>query len=88
MAALLDQVGHLGAHAQIKAGIMLPLLSNEIEKVPLRHQGQEPASSREMAQVGERNLFIADLHRKMIDLLVRQLEELVEQAQLVHYLQS
>ncbi len=48
-AALLDQVGRLGMHAQIESLVALALLGQEIEKIPLRHQRDEFAVRRQMA---------------------------------------
>ena len=45
------------------------------------------AARRQMREVGERDAVVADLAGQLAHLLMRQLEELVEQAELVHDLE-
>ena len=86
-AALLDQVGRLGLHAQVERRVAPGLLGQEIEEIPLRHQGDEFAARRQMAEIRHREALRADLTGQRLDLLMRQLQELVEQAQFVHQLE-
>ena len=53
---LLDQAGRLGRHAQREGRVGLGLLGQKIEKVPLRHQRDELAGRRQVAEVGEADL--------------------------------
>ena len=85
--ALRDQIGGLGLHAQMEFRIALALLGEEIEEVPLRHQRDEFAAGRQMAEVHHRDALGADLEGQARHLLVRHLEEFVEQAELVHQLE-
>src|SRR4051794_1810963 len=64
------------------------LRREEIEKIPLRHQRDKAAACRQMAEIGERDLGIADDAVQLADLLVRQREKRIEQAKLVHDLQG
>ena len=75
-AAFLDQVGGFGIHVQMEAFVALALLSEEIEKVPLRHQRHEFAVRRQMGEIGHRHALGADLGADPFDLLVRHFEEL------------
>jgi hypothetical protein len=86
-AALLDQVDRLGVHRQREGRIELRLLAEEIEEVPLRHQGDEPAFDREVAEVGDRDPRVGDPRGQMVDLVVRPPQELLQEAELVHQLQ-
>ena len=81
---LLDQIGRLGLHAQVECPVALALLGQEVEEVPLRHQRDEFAVRRQMAEIGHRKAFGADLPGQRFDLLMRQLQELVDQAEFVH----
>ena len=84
---LLDQVGRLGLHAQVECFVALALLGQEIQEVPLRHQGDEFAVRRQMAEIRHLKVLGADLAGQRFDLLMRQLQELVEQAELNHQLE-
>jgi hypothetical protein len=83
-AVVLDQVDRLRPHADVERGVALALLGEEIEEVPLRHQCNELAAGRQMGEIRE-GIFVTAKDRADIDLLlVRQLEERVEQAELAH----
>ena len=84
---LRDEVGGFGLHAQREAGISLGVQRQEIEEIPLRHEGDEPAARRQMREVGERELGVADHAPDLSQLLVRPAQELVEQAELVDQLE-
>ena len=58
---LLDQVCRLGLHAQVERLIALALLGEEVEEVPLRHQRDEFAVRRQMAEIGHLKVLGADL---------------------------
>jgi hypothetical protein len=63
------------------------LAGKEIEEVPLRHEGDEPAARRQVAEVGDREKFVADRDAQPRHLLVRQAEERLEDTELVQNLQ-
>ncbi len=85
--AFVDEVGRLRLHHQMEAAIALAMRGKELEEVPLRHEGDELAVGRQAREIGERDLGVAEQRVEVIDLVVRQLEELVEQAELAHQLQ-
>jgi hypothetical protein len=85
--ALLDQAGDLGAHAQVEGGIALPVLGNEIEEIPLRHQRNVFAHRRQMGKVADGDARRADLAGQMIDARMRQPEKFLEQAEFMHQLE-
>src|SRR6185437_7780276 len=62
-------------------------LGEEIEEVPLRHQRDELATRRQMREIADDDALVADLALDLRQLVVRPLQELVEQAQLVHQLE-
>ena len=84
---LLDQVGRLGLHAQVECLVSLAVLGEEVEEVPLRHERDEFAMRRQMAEIDHLNVFGADLGGQRFDLLMRQLQELVDQAEFEHQLE-
>ena len=63
-------------------------LGEEIEEVPLRHEGNELAARRQVAEIREVVLAVAEERGDGGLLVVRQLEELVEQAELAHDLEG
>src|ERR1700722_1627991 len=78
---LLDQAARVGLHAQVKCLVALGVLGEEVEKVPLRHQGNEFAVGWQVAKIDQLNVFGADLRGQGFDFLMRQLQEFVDQAQ-------
>ena len=81
---LLEQPGRFGPHHQAENRKPAGLSGQEIEEVPLRHEDQEPAARRQVTEVGERHGDLADLDGQLADLLMRKLQEVVEQPQLMH----
>jgi hypothetical protein len=49
--ALFDHVCRFGVLAQVEAFVAPTLLSQEVEEIPLRHQGDELAARRYMAEI-------------------------------------
>jgi hypothetical protein len=74
-------------HPEVKGGIDLASLRKEIQEIPLGHEGDEAAPSREVGKVSDDNLGIADIPGKSLCLLMWPLQEIVEEAKLVHDLQ-
>src|SRR5262245_48110450 len=65
---------------EIRVALGVP--GQEIEKIPLRHHGNEPTSGSKVCEVREPHQLIANYARKTSRFLVRQFEKLVEQAEL------
>jgi hypothetical protein len=82
---VLDQAGCLRLHHQAESRQPAPVLREEIEKFPLRHESDEFALHRQVGEIGHHDRAAADLALDARELLVRPLQELLEQAQLVHY---
>ena len=72
---------------EMKARIAARLVGEKIEKVPLRHQRDETAMGRQMGEIGKDDALVADLPGELAHLLMRALEEIVEDAELVHDLE-
>jgi hypothetical protein len=68
----------------METGERLRLLDDEIQEIPLRHQSDEFAMRGHVREIGDHHSFVANLAGKLKNLLMRALEELVENAKLVH----
>ena len=75
-------------HHQLETGITSRFLGDEVEKIPLRHERDKAAAGRQVPEVRNGQPHLADLSVKLVDLLMRQLEKLVEQAELVHHFEG
>jgi hypothetical protein len=84
----LDQVGRLRLHVQIEARVALAVRGQEIEEIPLRHQRDELAARRQVTEVHEGELLGTERAAERVRLGVRQGEEFVDQAELVHHLEG
>ena len=60
----------------------------EVEEVPLGHEGDEAAVRRQVGKVGDRHRRAADVAGELPYLLVGALEEVLQEPQLVHHLQG
>jgi hypothetical protein len=56
-----DQVIGLRPHQQPKARIAAALFREKIQKIPLRHQRDELAARRQMAEVRQRQVKVSEL---------------------------
>src|ERR1700730_12926428 len=79
---LADEVGRLGAHHQAEAPVALAFAGQEIEEIPLRHEGEELGTRGQVGEVGEVDRRVADEAGDLAHLLVRQLEEAAKQPEL------
>ena len=86
-APLLEEAHHLGAHPELEGRVAGRLLREKVQEVPLGQERDEPAARRQMGEVGERHRHVADLHGQLVHLLVRQLQEVLQQPELVHDLE-
>ena len=60
------------------------MFGDEVEKLPLRHEGDEAAMSRKMSEIGQHGGFGADLAGEFAHFLVGTLQKFVQNPQLVH----
>src|SRR6266487_4048294 len=83
-----NQVDRFDLHLQTEVRILLSVLGDKIEKIPLRHEGDELALSRQMRKIGHYYEIVTDLPADLAHLLVRALQEIFEQAEFMHDLES
>src|SRR5579871_1519421 len=76
-----NDVSALGLHQQMESGISLALRRDKVEEVPLRHERNEFASGRQVAEVGHRNPLVAELGIDLVHFVMRNLEEIFEKSQ-------
>ena len=85
--AIPEEVLDLCPHLELEARVELGVIGEEIEEVPLRDKDDEAAARGEVGEIGEDDLVVADDSADLAHLGMRQLEERIEQAELVHDLQ-
>jgi hypothetical protein len=78
------QVGHLDFRSQTKRRAAPRMFGNEIQKIPLRHEGDEFAVRRQMRKIRDSRFFGAEVHVNLPHLLMRLAQELFEQTEFVH----
>src|SRR5947207_691864 len=83
---LLDEIGHPRLHLQVECGITPGLLSDEVEEVPLWHESEETAVSREMGEIGNCDAILSHLTSKFAYFLMRAFQELVQNTEFMHNL--
>src|SRR6185295_16636436 len=84
----LNQVGCFGPHQQMKIGQVLRMARQEVQKVPLRHQGDEFARGGQAREIADGEMAVANVQISGADFGVRQLEKVLEQTQLPHDLKG
>src|SRR5437660_1629094 len=75
---LLDEIGHLRLHLQVECGITPGLLGDEVEEVPLWHESEETAVSREMGEIRNCDGILSHLTGELAYFLMRALQALVQ----------
>ena len=85
---LRDQVLGFGLHQQVKVGQLFALRGQEIQEIPLRHQGDELGGSGQPGKIADGEMLIPDLDIAGANAGVGQLEEFLQQAQLMHHLEG
>src|SRR5712692_8123443 len=83
----LQQVDHFRLCLHFESRIARAMFVDEIQKVPLRHEGDEFAVRRQMRKVRERDEVLANLSAQLTHFLMRPLEKILEEAQLMHQLE-
>ena len=68
----------------MEAGIALRVGPDEIEKIPLRHKGDEFAVRGQMGEIGDGGGLVADCGRSFAHFLMRPLQKFLEQPEFVH----
>src|SRR5436190_19516441 len=82
-ARLLDEIGDFIFHGQMKAGKSSARFGKEVKEIPLRHQRDELAAGRQVAEIRKLYVAVADDAVQLADFLMRAREKGLEQAALV-----
>jgi len=85
---LFDEASNLGLHLYVERGIAAALFGEEIQEVPLWHERHKTTPRPEVRHLTQENLVTADPSADLAYFLMRPLEKLVEQTQLVHRFKS
>lgn len=85
--AATDQIDGFRIHHHLERGEALAGLTQEIQEVPLRHEGNERVLGAEPAEIGDPHGRAAKQAVHHLQALVRQLQEPIDQAELVHHLE-
>src|ERR1043166_672709 len=64
------------------------MISDEVEKIPLRHESNKAAASRQMSEVSERKCGVPNLSIQTMNFLMRKSEQLVQQTKLGNHLKG
>ena len=78
LAILLNEIGRFGLHLYLESWVTFCLFNDEVEKIPLRHEGEKLAASWKMREVGHLDCFVPNLASKFTHLLMRALKELLQ----------
>ena len=84
MIVVFDKAGDLVLHKEVKGGKLRGLSSDEVEEVPLGHEGNKFCVRGEMGEVRYRKGFATESEGEFGDLLMGKGEEVFEDAELVH----
>jgi hypothetical protein len=80
------QIDDLMLHLQSKTWELAGLSREEVQKIPLRHEGDKFAARRQTREIGDRNLVTIENTAYFAQFLVRQLQKFVEQSELIQEL--
>ena len=69
---------------QLEAGKTFGVTGKEIEKIPLRHEGDEFATRGQLSEISDRHGLSINDTAQLSYFLMRLLQELIEQTELVH----
>src|SRR5271166_54052 len=61
----------------------LGMLCDKVEKIPLRHQSDKSAARRQMGKIGNLEKDIADLSAELPSFLMRPLQKIIKEAELM-----
>jgi hypothetical protein len=80
---LLERLERLGPHAQLEPGQPPGLVDDEVEEIPLGHEGQEPVGAGQPPEVGQGEVAVVGGDTQHRRLLVGKVQQLLGQAELV-----
>ena len=79
-----EEVGDLGLHPQIERRETPAALGQEVEEIPLGHECDELAPSRNRTEVGDAHALARDSSAELSYLSVREFQKVCEEPKLVH----
>jgi hypothetical protein len=83
-----DEIGDFSFHEQVELRIGASFFGDEIEEVPLGHEADEFAVDRQVRKIGDGDGEIVDDCADFAELLVRDAEEIIEEAEFVDELEG
>src|SRR5207253_5772460 len=83
---LLDEIVDARLHLRVECGITPGLLSDEVEEVPLWHESEETAVSRERGEIRNCDGILSHLTGELSYFLMRAFQELVQNTEFMHNL--
>jgi hypothetical protein len=86
--AIPDQIDSLMLHKQVECRELPGLPGEEIQKIPLRHQSDELAVRRHVAEIWSLEYKVAERATGGSHLLVRKFQEFIEQVKFVEKFES
>jgi len=79
-----DEIGDFRFHVQVKLWVGFGFLRDEIQEIPLGHEADEFAVHGEMGKVADGDGEVVDGSGDLQKLLMRDAQEIIEEAELVH----
>src|SRR5215469_6123642 len=87
-AIFLEEPCDLGLHSHVERGIAAAVFGKEVQEVPLRHERHEAASRSKIRHITQDDRLAADTGMDLTDFLMRPLQKLFKQTQLVYRFKS
>src|SRR3981081_1822163 len=81
-----DKIRHFGLHLDLETRVPPALFNEEVQEIPLRHECDEFAVNGKVSEICELDHLLADPAPELTHFLVREFQELVKNAELVHQL--
>src|SRR4030095_201321 len=83
-----QKIDNFVLHPQLEGWEHFCLFREKIQKVPLRHEGNEFAVRRQTREIGHRNGMTVKDPADLAQLLMREFKKVGQQSELVHHLES
>src|SRR5438270_9863653 len=83
-----NKIDHLVLHAEGKRGEGSGFARKKVQKIPLRHERDELAVRRQPREIGHRSEVTIKDSAQLRHFLMRQFQEFIEQAELVHEIEG
>src|SRR5437764_14889981 len=83
-----EQIDNFVLHVQREGGELFRVTGEEVQEIPLRHEGDEFAARGQVRKIRDRHNVAVHYTAQFMQFLMRQLEEFLQQPELVHELES